>query len=186
MHPVVWVFALVFQLMNATQLGGWLAGYGPTSKEEWMSFRVDYKTGGRMEFGLMIFFLGFVGNMWHEDELREIRRAAARNQKRRAETAAASTGKGKAVGGKTSVDKVYMIPQNGLFNFVFYPHYLLEWIEWAGFWIMGGPNCIPARTFLLNEIATMLPRAIQGKNWYIKRFGMEKVAGRKAVIPGLL
>ena len=185
-HPLIWLSGVIFQLTNATQIGGWLAGYGPTTKLEWMSLRNDYKTGGRMEFGLIIFFLGFVGNMWHEDELREIRRAAARNQKRRAEAAAESTGKGKAIDGKTGIDKVYMIPQNGLFNFILYPHYLLEWLEWTGFWIMGGRNCIPARSFLLNEIATMLPRAVSGKQWYIERFGKEKVGGRKAIIPGIL
>lgn len=71
-------------------------------------------------------------------------------------------------------------------------------------------NCAPARNFVFNEIATMLPRAILGKEWYVflrtdasksrdqraytdvdipryeDRFGKEKVAGRKAVIPGLL
>ena len=49
-----------------------------------------------------------------------------------------------------------------------------------------GWGCVPARTFLLNEIATMLPRALQGKQWYVEKFGKEKVGNRKAVIPGLL
>jgi len=31
---------------------------------------------------------------------------------------------------------------------------------------MAGLHCTPARNFLLNEIATMLPRAIHGKEWY--------------------
>jgi len=88
---------------------------------------------------------------------------------------------------------------------------LLTWNLAAGFWIMGGFHCAPARNFVFNEIATMLPRAILGKEWYVflhtdasrlrdrrasytdiditrydDRFGKEKVAGRKAVIPGLL
>jgi 3-oxo-5-alpha-steroid 4-dehydrogenase 1 len=151
-----------------------------------MSFRKDYKTGGRMELGLMIWALGFIGNIFHDDELREIRRAAARNQKKRAAEAEKSTGKGKAADGKKGVDKVYMIPRNGLFNYIFYPHYLLEWVEWSGFWVMAGLGCVPARNFVVNEIATMLPRAVQGKAWYVERFGKEKVGGRKAVIPGIL
>ena len=136
-----------------------------------------------MELGMMIWALGFVANIWHDDELREIRRASARNQKRRAEEAEKSTGKDK---GTIKVDKVYFVPQNGLFWWILYPHYLCEWIEWSGFWIMGGLACVPAQNFLMNEIATMLPRAVAGKKWYIDKFGKEKVGGRKAIIPGLL
>lgn len=84
------------------------------------------------------------------------------------------------------VDKVYKVPQNGLFSFILFPHYLCEWIEWAGFWMIGGLGCVPARTFVLNEIATMTPRALLGKRWYVERFGKEKIGSRKAVIPGLL
>lgn len=127
----------------------------------------------------MVFVLGFIGNIYHDDELREIRRAAARNQKRRQ----ADQQDPKK---KTSVDKVYMMPENGLFRLILYPHYLCEWIEWAGFWMVGGLGCIPARSFLVNEIAAMLPRAIRGREWYIDRFGKEQVGRRKAVIPGIL
>ncbi len=137
-----------------------------------------------MELGMMIWAIGLMGNAFHDDELREIRRSALRNQQKRAIEADDSTGKGKAA--DKGVDKVYMIPQNGLFSLIFYPHYLCAWLEWAGFWIVGGWGCVPARTFLLNEIATMLPRAVQGKKWYEERFGKEKTAGRKAIIPGIL
>jgi len=137
-----------------------------------------------MALGLIIWALGFYGNIFHDDELREIRRAAKRNQKKRADEAEESTGKGK--GGEKGVEKVYMIPQNGLFTWILYPHYLCEWIEWGGFWIVGGRDCVPARNFVVNEVAAMLPRAVSGKKWYIERFGKEKVGGRKAIIPGLL
>lgn len=134
-----------------------------------------------MELGMMIWALGFLANIWHDDELREIRRAAKRNAEQRAgEKGDEKKGKGKGV------DKVYMIPRNGGFEYILYPHYLCEWIEWAGFWIMGGSACVPARNFLLNEIATMLPRAVRGRQWYVERFGKEKVAGKKAIIPGIL
>jgi len=47
----------------------------------------------------------------------------------------------------------------------------------------GGPaNFVPATIFLLNEIATMAPRALQGKRWYLKMFG-ERAPVRKAVVP---
>lgn len=139
-----------------------------------------YVNGARIELGMMIFFLGLVSNIFHDDELREIRRAALRKQAAQNDP---STGKNKGSG---KVDKVYMLPQNGLFNYILYPHYFCEWIEWAGFFIMAGSGCVPARNFLINEVATMLPRALQGKAWYVKRFGREKVGARKAIIPGIL
>ncbi|KAM0795089.1 3-oxo-5-alpha-steroid 4-dehydrogenase-like protein [Usnea florida] len=172
-HLSVWASALSFQLINATCIGGWLGGYGPTTKEEWTGAAM------RVELGLMIFGIGLLGNMYHDDELREIRRAAARNQKRKQEE------KGEKANGK-GVDKVYMVPENGLFRSVLFPHYLCEWIEWGGFWMVGGLACVPARSFLVNEITTMLPRALSGKQWYIERFGKEKIGSRKAVIPGII
>ena len=118
--------------------------------------------------------------MYHDDELREIRRAAARNQKKKQEAV--------KEGGKASdegVEKVYMMPENGLFRLVLFPHYFCEWIEWCGWWMIGGLSCTPARCFVVNEISTMLPRAMNGRQWYLERFGKEKVGSRKAVIPGV-
>lgn len=139
-----------------------------------------------MVLGLMLWAVGFAFSIFHDDELREIRRAAARKQKRLALEADPSTGKEKARGGKVGVDKIYVIPKNGLFKWLLFPHYLFEWFEWTGFWIMGGANFTPGRTFVVNEVSTMLPRALQGKRWYIERFGKEKIAGKAAIIPGIL
>ncbi|EKD13676.1 uncharacterized protein L3040_005699 [Drepanopeziza brunnea f. sp. 'multigermtubi'] len=183
-HLFIWLAGLSFQITNGLCIGSWLGGYGPTSRLDWTNNGQNFISGARIELGMMIWAFGLMGNMFHDDDLREIRRAAMRNQKQQAKEAEESTGKGKAA--KKGVDKVYMIPINGLFRWIFYPHYLFEWIEWAGFWIVGGWHCVPARTFLLNEIATMVPRAVQGKNWYVERFGKEGTAGRKAIIPGIL
>lgn len=172
-HISVWASALSFQLINATCIGGWLGGYGPTTQDEWVGAAL------RLELGLMIFAVGLLGNMYHDDELREIRRAAARNQERRQNSQGEK-------GDEKGVEKVYMVPENGLFRLLLFPHYLCEWIEWGGFWMIGGMACVPARTFLINEIATMLPRALQGKQWYVERFGKEKIGSKKAVIPGIL
>jgi len=171
MSPFVWLLAFFFQLFNATTIGGWLAGYGPTSVHDWAGRALI------MEVGLIIWALGLLGNIFHDDDLREIRRAADRKQRKEAEKL------GKSPEG---VDKIYMLPKNGLFQYVLYAHFFCEWIEWVGFWILGGWGCHPARSFLVNEIATMLPRALQGKRWYEKRFGKDKVGSRKAVIPGLI
>lgn len=170
-HPFVFVSACFWNLCNGLSIGGWVAGYGPTTTQDW---------AGRLyviEVGLVVWGWALLGNIFHDDDLREIRRSALRRQKETAEK------EGKPIDG---VEKLYMIPKNGLFHYVLYAHYFCEWIEWFGFCIVGGMACIPARSFLLNEIATMLPRALQGKRWYIEKFGKEKVNGRKAVIPGIL
>ena len=172
-HIAVWTSALSFQLINATCIGGWLAGYGPTTKADWAG------QAPRIEVGLMVFAIGLLANIYHDDELREIRRAAARDQKRKQEA------EGKE-GGRKDVGKVYMIPENGLFRAVLFPHYFCEWIEWCGFWMVGGLGCVPGRSFVINEVATMLPRAIQGKQWYVERFGEARIGDRKAVIPGVI
>ncbi|KAI4207193.1 MAG: hypothetical protein LQ346_000687 [Caloplaca aetnensis] len=172
-HLFILLSALSFQIINGSSIGGYLAGYGPTTVHDWAG------TAPRIELGMMLFFAGFIGNIYHDDELREIRRAAARNQQRKAEAQGERGKEGK-------VDKVYMIPENGLFRAVLYPHYFCEWIEWCGFWVIGGLACMPARSFVINEVTTMLPRALNGKRWYIERFGKEKIGSKKAVIPGLI
>ena len=170
-HSLVFLFAFMFNTLNALSIGGWVAGYGPTTVYDWAG-RLYY-----IEVGLVLWGWSFMGNIFHDDDLREIRRSAAQRQK-------AQAGKeGKPMDG---VEKLYMLPKNGLFHLILYPHYLCEWFEWAAFWLIGGPSCVPARTFLVNEISTMLPRAIAGRQWYIEKFGKEKVGNRKAVIPGLL
>lgn len=158
-HILVWAMAFSFQLINATCIGGWLAGYGPTTVYDW---------AGRLytiEIGLVVWGWSFLATCYHDDDLREIRRAAGRRQKREAEKRREEGNGSKGSEGQGSVDKVYMMPKNGLFGFVLYAHYFCEWMEWAGFWMIGGWDCVPARCFLLNEISTMLPRAVQGKRW---------------------
>jgi 3-oxo-5-alpha-steroid 4-dehydrogenase 1 len=169
--PLAWAFAICFQLFNALSIGGWLAGYGPVTAHDW--------AGGlyRMEIGLVIWGWFFLLTVFHDDDLREIRRAAMRRAQREADRSGKKP---------ESIQKVYMLPKNGLFHYILYPHYFCEWIEWCGFWMVGGLNCGPARTFVVNEVSTMLPRALQGWDWYVERFGREKVGKRKAIIPGLL
>jgi 3-oxo-5-alpha-steroid 4-dehydrogenase 1 len=171
MHISIPMSAFAWQVMNGLSIGGWLAGYGPRTKWDWAGQLYT------IEIGLVIWGWSFLGNIFHDDDLREIRRAAARRQKEQAKK------DGKPVDG---VEKLYMLPKNGLFHYVLFPHYLCEWFEWAGFWMVGGKNCIPARSFLFNEIATMLPRAVAGKKWYVEKFGKERVGNRKAIIPGIL
>ncbi|KAF2864119.1 3-oxo-5-alpha-steroid 4-dehydrogenase-like protein [Piedraia hortae CBS 480.64] len=160
-HTFVFLSAFTWQMINGLCLGGWLGGYGPTTAQDWAA------RGTSLHLGLAVWACGFLGNVYHDQILRDIRVVARRQAS------------------DQNIDKHYEIPTRGWFRYILYPHYLCEWIEWAGFWLAGGSNCVPARSFVLNEISTMLPRALQGRRWYIARFGRE-VGHRKAVLPGIL
>ena len=147
-----------------------------------------------MEVGMMIWGTGMLFNILHDDDLREIRRASARKQLK-AQKEAEATANADVNGSEkrkretkeeVKVDKVYMLPKNLLFSKVLYAHYLFEWIEWSGWWMMGGLRFVPGRCFLVNVVAVTLPRAIAGKKWYVEKFGEEKVKGRWVVVPGLI
>ncbi|KIO24471.1 hypothetical protein M407DRAFT_76927, partial [Tulasnella calospora MUT 4182] len=74
-----------------------------------------------------------------------------------------------------------------------FPNYLCEWIEWTGFAFAasiasGWATPVyesPPWLFVLNEVATMLPRALNGHQWYHDKF-KDYPKDRKAVIPLLL
>ena len=172
--PLVWISAVCFQLTNTTQIAGFLAGYGPVDSADWAGRRAT------LVVGFIVFVLGLAGNIYHDDELRELRRAAARKEKERELSRAGDEGN------KEGWKRVYLMPESGLFKFILYPHYFCELIEWAGYWVIGGPQCVPARNFFVNEVAALLPLALFGRRWYIERFGKEKVGNRKAMIPGVI
>ncbi|KAK4242192.1 steroid 5-alpha-reductase DET2 [Achaetomium macrosporum] len=163
LHLFIFLLGISFQVVNGLAIGSWLAAYGPTTQAEWS------RQSGTLQFavGIALFYVGLAANYYHDDELREIRRRAQRRNRN----------------GK--VEKHYEIPQAGLFKAMLYPHYFVEWVEWFGFWMAAGWACVPARIFLFNEIAAMLPRAVKGRQWYVEKFGEEKVKGRWAVIPGI-
>jgi 3-oxo-5-alpha-steroid 4-dehydrogenase 1 len=128
--------------------------------------------------GLLLWVTGFVQNVRCEHKLFELRRAAA---KRKAKS------EGKA---EITYEKVYVIPPAaGSFKHILFPHYVWEWVEWAGYWLMGGAwglgwgNNSAALWFTIAEICVMLPRAKQGKDWYEQKFGKRAVAGRAAALP---
>ncbi|KAH7320751.1 hypothetical protein B0I35DRAFT_351366 [Stachybotrys elegans] len=178
LHIAVWSMAVGFQLLNAISLGSWLAAYGPVTQDDWSAQSSIFQ----FVFGIAVFYVGLAANFFHDDELREIRRAEKLRQEYVQEQQARKQGiSPKAV----TVEKHYQIPQAGLFRYMLFPHYFCEWVEWAGFYVAAGLSCAPARAFLLNEIFSMLPRAVRGKAWYIERFGVEKVGKKWAVIPGV-
>lgn len=178
-HLSVAIMMALFQYMNSTSLGGWIC----YSAQQRASVSDPSLLASPLSIlGIILFITGLVGNISAERHLFSLRRGAA---KRKAKS------EGKAT---ITYDKVYVIPEaNGLFKHVMYPHYSLEWLEWTGYWILGGAWGLgwswgksAALMFLVNEFATMTPRAYEGVGWYEKRFGKRAVAGRKAVLPGVL
>lgn len=173
-HIFVTLSGMTFQLINGTLLGAWLAVYGPTTAAEWAA-RVPLP---QFALGILIFYLGISANFYHDEHLREIRRAEARRQEKLLREDPNLEQKG--------IKKHYQIPTAGLFRYVLFAHYLVEWVEWFGFWMACGWSSLPAMMFFLNEVVSMTPRAVRGKWWYEEKFGKDKLQGRWAIFPGII
>ncbi|BFZ54095.1 hypothetical protein PYCC9005_001127 [Savitreella phatthalungensis] len=120
--------------------------------------------------GVLVFLIGMIGNIWHDNALAQIRRKVAKPTKSEK---------------PVEVARKYEVPKGGLFSLVAFPHYLLEWIEWTGYaLVLGQPEgwwIVPL------EIAVMLPRAVGGLRWYREKFDKKEIPPRwKAVIPWLI
>jgi 3-oxo-5-alpha-steroid 4-dehydrogenase 1 len=169
-HVVVFLMASLFNYMNSSTIGGWLAGYGgEAAKQSGESWQIG--------LGLALYTAGLAGNILAEGHLRTIRRETAAKQ--------AAQAKDKP-GRKGKHDKVYALPSstNIFFQYCLFPHYTLEWLEWVGYWMIGGWNFTPGMLFVINEITTMTPRAVWGRRWYVEKFGKDAVGDhRGAVLP---
>lgn len=178
-HISVAAMAMGFQVCNATSIASWLAAYGPVTAEAWKS----QSSVPQFALGLLVFYAGLAGNYFHDEELREIRR---REQRRQDKIREEQVKNGDSVDAHAPITKHYAIPEAGLFRYMLFPHYFCEWVEWLGFWMAAGLSCTPARAFFINEVFSMLPRAVNGKAWYIAKFGEDKVGKKWAVIPGVI
>lgn len=71
-HVIVLIVATYFNYLNGYSLGGWfLLQHGKVDESGpfWKA---------RFAFGVITWVIGFIGNIWHEDVLYEIRRRAKR------------------------------------------------------------------------------------------------------------
>lgn len=184
-HIVVPLVGIMFNVTNGSLLGSYL------SSESAISYVIHQKTTRTFWLGVVLWFIGFVGNIYHDEILFSIRRKAK------------SKGKYKEESGEH-----YAIPTGGLYTFISYPNYLCEWLEWFGFAIAAAPfpfptnitpsslltspsqlwlpSLTPPYIFLINLIFLMLPRAYRGHQWYNLRFGDKYPKERRAVIPFVL
>jgi len=200
-HLIVTFSGILFNVLNGSLLGCYLSSPYGRLYLQGVSTPTFYT-------GLAIWVLGFVGNIYHDEILLNIRRKAN------------SKGKGKAEG--KDKGEHYAIPQGGLFSLISYPNYFFEWVEWLGFAIAASPLPfrlsdftlstiipsllspqtysdifnIPAQEFapilsppwifLLTEFLLMLPRAYKGHKWYHSKFPGTYPKERKAAIPFIL
>lgn len=182
MSPLVIFFMTVFQFLNSSAIAGWLCYNALHRSIDAKVSTVPTLLSFTSLIGISLFITGLAGNISAEWHLFELRKGAA---KRKAKS------EGKAT---VTYDKVYVIPEaRGLFRYVLFPHYSLEWVEWTGYWVLGGAwglgwlwPASAAAVFLINEFTSMTPRAVDGVKWYDKKFGKRAVGGRKGVVPGLL
>ncbi|KAF7592900.1 hypothetical protein BBP40_012312 [Aspergillus hancockii] len=127
-HALIVVCAFLFNWFNSTCLAAWLVGYHVSVP----GYRTDESNGTGSNplpyVGIVLFVLGMAGNIASERTLFSLRRAEAEKGADK-----------KKDGGKANMyDKVYVIPPaKGLFRSVLYPHYVWEWVEWAGFILVG-------------------------------------------------
>ena len=214
-HIIVPLSAIFFNTVNGSLMGSYLSS--PVAR-----IFLGTHSFSRPSFylGIAIWALGFAGNIWHDEILLDIRRKAK------------SKGKGKATEDDTTpgnVDKAdaphspkpkvkrvqpeyYAIPQGWLYDYVSYPNYLCEWLEWFGFALAAGPfpfvissfswkglfslfsdheylfapNLTPPYIFFLSEVFLMFPRAYRGHQWYKMKFKDSYPKERKIVVPFLL
>lgn len=138
--------------------------------------------------GVGVWALGYAGNIFHDEILLNIRRTAKSKGKSRAQDPDDSNGKNK--------QEHYSIPYGYLYNYISYPNYFCEWMEWLGFALAASPlpqfyslpmllaTITPPFLFFWSEVLLMIPRAYRGHKWYHSKFP-DYPKERKAVIPWL-
>ncbi|KAJ7481520.1 3-oxo-5-alpha-steroid 4-dehydrogenase-domain-containing protein [Mycena latifolia] len=109
-HLIVPLSAVLFNTLNGSLMGSFISS--PVSPAPPIYFYA----------GLALWAFGFAGNVMHDEILLNIRRNAKDKPK----------GEGKG--------EHYAIPNGLLFNFVSYPNYFCEWLEWLGFALAADPR----------------------------------------------
>lgn len=132
MHISVMLSAILFNLANGYLLGSWLGGRTHPSLITINQGALAPSAFENPIFwsGIAIWFIGFIGNIYHDEILYSLRRPTA-NGKPRAR---------------------YSIPHGGLYNYISFPSYTCEWVEWFGFALacsstLSMPPALPETSF---------------------------------------
>lgn len=188
-HIIAPLVAVAFNLLNGSLLGAFLSS--PDAPQPSAFTRPTFW------LGIIMWALGFAGNVVHDEILLNIRRHAK--------------SKGKAKDAGNTPGEHYAIPHGLLYRYISYPNYFCEWVEWLGFALAADPRLVHAKwalpswqtllygpsvaffplvsapwVFLFAELFVMFPRAYRGHRWYHNKFGDSYPKERKIVIPFLL
>jgi len=148
-----------------------LIGWGVTSLHGYLNARFitelaphltdEWLTDPRFVGGLGLYYVGYLGTLHSEHVLRTLR---TKDEVARGE-------------------KVYRIPQRGLFRWVTNAAYFTELVAWSGFaiatWSLG------ACFVLTISLANLVPRAFQTHRWYRETFP-DYPRSRRVLIPFVL
>ncbi|MEP5566345.1 MAG: methyltransferase [Halioglobus sp.] len=122
---------------------------------------VDWLSDPRFIIGMAIYVFGFLLNIQSDSIIRRLRSKAEIE----------------------SGEKVYRIPQGGLFKYVTNPSYFSELLSFTGFaiatWSLG------AVFVLVVSAANLIPRAFQVDRWYRDKFP-DYPKDRKVLVPFLI
>ena len=179
-HAIVVLAGITFNTVNGPLVGAYL------SSPEGLSYLTGAYRRPHFWLGVLMWAAGFVGNIVHDEILLNIRR------KKQAQDAAGKTPEQRAKEKKKG--EHYAIPHGLLYEYISYPNYFCEWIEWLGFALAASPlpsfeswgaflaTITPPFLFFLAEVFTMVPRAVRGHQWYHGKFP-NYPKERKAVVP---
>ncbi|TFK71270.1 hypothetical protein BDN72DRAFT_817724 [Pluteus cervinus] len=151
-HIIVPMSAVGFNLLNGSMMGSYLSS--PFAR----IFLTPDVTFARTSFwvGLLLWAVGFAGNIIHDEILLDIRRKAKVGKGKGKSKTEEDDGKKAKNGEKPSQERpkgeYYGIPQGWLYDYISYPNYFCEWVEWFGFALAASP--LP---FELPAVITSLP-----------------------------
>ncbi|KAF8624411.1 hypothetical protein AX15_005892 [Amanita polypyramis BW_CC] len=149
-HIIIPLCGTSFNVINGFLMGAYL-----TSPYARMYLGKAY-TFQRTSFyvGIGLWFIGFVGNVVHDEILADIRRKAKSKGKGKAEED--QDGKKDKPNG-SPMKEYYGIPHGLLYRYISFPNYLCEWIEWFGFALAAAPLPIdPSPSALIKDVVNML------------------------------
>lgn len=174
-HVIVPLCAVFFNVVNGALMGSYLSSPAAAS---------FLTSPPRPSFyiGLGLWAAGFAGNILHDEILLNLRRTT---QKEKSED-------------PTDKKPHYAIPYGWLYNYISYPNYFCEWVEWFGFALAAAPDpfspashsfaalttAAPPWLFFFSEVLLMLPRAYKGHQWYHAKFP-DYPKERNVVVPFL-
>lgn len=131
-HLAVVSAAIAFNAPNGFLLSAFLTSASTAS------YLQGAFSSARFWAGIALWAAGFVGNVYHDEILLNIRRKAIAKGKAREllEDDDDDDDKKKK---KKAQRPHYAIPHGGLYSLVSFPNYFCEWVEWFGFALAAGP-----------------------------------------------